>query len=1022
MSIATFGDSQDRICPWLTKRMGNLVSRGANLYPGEPLDVMPIAFVFRAIFGESLGEEFKKTAAEFSVLRTKILNKIDENELSIVRKNVLPEERLAVYFGFLSTGKHIYEKVSLCEANQIATNVVALYMRLIGLCRRETDAEVRRDNSVFLSKVKQWQTIKDIVYNCHDSLAIELEGDKHPMASPTRMLISLAIRMSLPEDNLMRVDIRFFKKLIKFIEGVVSSDRDWSKTNHQNFGKFVKDTDKEYRLKLFREDASIKFKYSSIFLENASKSDSTPTVPKSNASEFVESSTNSEALVSESEKLSEKEKEMNIAINSILPDHSSLPNLNDYLTTQQQQQEEEKPFTVELTNDVILELSDDEFTSLVNDSSLDEIAAKLDIEKTSLTNLQQTSDIEKTLLTNLQQTSDEVEQQDETEVEQQAETEVTEVESLSQPELDYEDVTETEPVSTVSSSKTSKKRKVITETESLSISKKDKVILAPVKKIEISEDSDSDFSNPELDNDDNVKPPSTPTISVSQEKRKRQLKRKRAVNEVYTSGSGSSSDSESEGEDGGRPPLKKVTPTTKSSEDEVSFDTFFYKLQEQMSSSFDDYFSKSKTKLDKILSIAYAQDENVNKILDMTRSVENMTKTNTIRTAEINDNLTKVNKLVKDAPLAQPVTAVVSPAAAAGAAGVTTQRLESVSSDGSISRPVLNNKQFTKYLKDTMSFVMKPMPTLKSQSLSSISPKELPVPEAATQDSPCNIKFYDRVANRTPEQNARLAKRLKVLSPLEFNYFLLWLPQYVENTSNSNRDPENMEIDDVVARRADHYMSERVCCIANKLYTAINSDNKLSAAEEALYRAVDLLSQLCSGTKKKVFSLLQYKDKKSNADVMREALGVKALCVVCKERKANVGYFDPLKKTSSGKRGVFAKTIAVKFCGECANNEIDKVSKELPKGVTETNLFPISYQGESLTIRKTEKMVNSNTASNVIEKTEIAAMKEQADTDESSSSATPFPAPSASDTFLRKKKAAVARTFASNMVAKTPRR
>ena len=108
-----------------------------------------------------------------------------------------------------------------------------------------------------------------------------------------------------------------------------------------------------------------------------------------------------------------------------------------------------------------------------------------------------------------------------------------------------------------------------------------------------------------------------------------------------------------------------------------------------MSSSFDDYFSKSKTKLDKILSIAYAQDENVNKILDMTRSVENMTKTNTIRTAEINNNLTKVNKLVKDAPLAQPVTAVVSPAAAAGAAGVTTQRLESVSSDGSISRPVL---------------------------------------------------------------------------------------------------------------------------------------------------------------------------------------------------------------------------------------------------------------------------------------------------------------------------------------------
>ena len=317
MSIATFGDSQDRICPWLTKRMGNLVSRGANLYPGAPLDVMPIAFVFRAIFGESLGEEFKKTAAEFSVLRTKILNKIDENELSIVRKNVLPEERLAVYFGFLSTGKHIYEKVSLCEANQIATNVVALYMRLIGLCRCETDAEVRRDNSVFLSKVKQWQTIKDIVYNCHDSLAIELEGDKHPMASPTRMLISLAIRMSLPEDNLMRVDMRFFKKLIKFIEGVVSSDRDWSKTNHQNFGKFVKDTDKEYRLKLFREDASIKFKYSSIFLENATKSDSTPTVPKSNASEFVESSTNSEALVSESEKLSEKEKEMNIAINSI---------------------------------------------------------------------------------------------------------------------------------------------------------------------------------------------------------------------------------------------------------------------------------------------------------------------------------------------------------------------------------------------------------------------------------------------------------------------------------------------------------------------------------------------------------------------------------------------------------------------------------------------------------------------------------------------------------------------------------
>ena len=1006
MGIATFGDNQEEICPWLAKRMGNLISRGANLHPGEPLNVVPIAFVFRAIFGESLGNDFKRTTTEFSVLRKFFLNNIDENELSFVRKNVLPDERLAVYFGFLSTGKQIYDKVSLCEANQIATNAVALYMRLIGLCRRETDAEAKRNNSVFLSKVEQWQTVKDIVYNCHDKMVIELEGDKHPMASPTRMLISLAIRMSLPEDNLMRVDMTFFKKLIKFIEGVVSPDLDWSKTDHQNFGKFVKDTGKEYRLRLFHEKSSIKFKYCSIFLENTTKSDSTPTVSETNASEFVESSTNSEAFVSESETLSEKEKEMNIAINSILPGNSILPNLNDYLTTQQQQQEE-KPFTAELTNDVILELSDDEFTSLVNNSSFDDIA---DIEKTSINNLQQTSNIEKTSISNLQQKNNEVEHQDETEVEQQAETEVTEVESLSQPELDYEDVTETEPVSTVS---VSKKRKIINETEPLSICKKDK----------ISEDSDSDFSNSEFDND-NVKPPSTPTISVPQEKRKRQLKRKRAVNEVYTSGSGSSSDSESEKEDVGVPPLKKVTPNTQSSEVEVSFDTFFFhKLQEQISSSFDDYFSISITKLDKILSIAHTQQENVNEILNITKNVENMSNTNTICTAEINNNLTKVKKLVKTATIAQPVTAVVNPAAATGAAGPTTQRLESVSSDGSIiNRPVLNNKQLTKYLKDTMNFVMKPMPTLKSESLSSISPKELPIPEAATEDSPCNIKFYNRVANRTSEQNARLEKRLKVLSPLEFNYFLLWLPQYKKNMNNSNQDPENMKIDDVVARCADHYMSERICYIANKLHTAINSDHKVSAAEEALYRSVDLLSQLCSGSKKKVFSLLQYKDKKSNADVMREALGVKALCVVCKERKANVGYFDPRKNTRPGKKGIFAKTIAVKFCGECANNEIEKVTKELPKGVTETNLFPISYQGESLTIRKTEKMVNSNSASNIIEKTETAAMKEQDDNDESSSSTTPFPTPSGSDTFLRKKKAAVSRNFASNMVARTPRR
>ena len=327
-------------------------------------------------------------------------------------------------------------------------------------------------------------------------------------------------------------------------------------------------------------------------------------------------------------------------------------------------------------------------------------------------------------------------------------------------------------------------------------------------------------------------------------------------------------------------------------------------------------------------------------------------------------------KPVEHMPPPSPSPSSSSVAAAAAATSATDRQV------------VLSDKQFVKYLKEQMSMNMKPLTcggnpnmTLRRAELTELT-KMHPKPQSLSGDSPASLKFFERVLNRNRDD--KLKKRLKKLSPEEFTYFLLYLNEKTAATTGDYEIGDEPDTDKTLVNASDHHMSNRICHIANKLCDAVNKDEKLDIAEMALFRVIDLIGQLCSGSNKRVSHLLRYKEKKSSADKMREALGQKSMCVVCKARKVNVGFVDHSRKIKN--------TMVMMFCGHCLSSDLKGVKEMLPAGVSELDLFPVSYQGVSLTVSKTEEMISESASGAKKQKLSDDNIEQQAAASASSSS------------------------------------
>ena len=964
-----------------------------------------VPFAIRALLGDMYDDRYDETSPDLKKMQAQLLEGIVAYKINDVRRS-LKEHRFLIYCAFLATKKNIFDTFSVHELNLIVQDIVNFFMDLSKLCANPSQSVAMFTD--FVENVPEFYTKRQKCYELNNLFSQMYNETDKDYADPKNMIICMAIRQSFPKQHPLYISKNTWDtKVIHYLDKVLTPKK--IDVDPKQFKSKITEVERALRKK-FPVDAKISFKDSMLMSVLKSKVDSklkfVPMSPTAHLENTDRHPSPTHIIPDEENRqrsLFPPEEANNAA--SIISEENDLEpeNVHEIPTTSHQHDDEyisendgddddrdNENSDHDDNNESGSEYCDDENCSGASDDE-DDIGQNVNADVVADTTFTELPDsvkmTNKAILSTL--TDEEVDAlSDRALSDSSSYSAVQPVIDDVQPVIDDNDDDVFKVVVDVS-----KLRPMVFDEDDDDNVKpfatnapptptyNEKLFPLNDEALESDDVTDMDIYDTNDLGLTHVEPPPTPTpqVHMSPVKVLSELKRKmpkiayKAVKSqkvVKRPLSPTSSPVQNPTvsrqysdvsivED--EPPMKKAKTTTP-----LDFDikeVVNNAMQKVAGAIFGQISDKLESLMTAIETIKTSADRaeklaNENRQLFQENVINESTKTDDI-TKDVAD-IKQTNETVKNDIIRfkDDIMKSISRIAAPQASLPVDQK------------SMLMSKNYNRFASKCMGLVLAKLPCAdkgadKDEKQTKL---ELPKPVITADSTPAALflsLIYDLdLIDAENQVNNITTKDVKT--------FLLWSPQFapgsdvvkIENmhapstskqtTKQTNDEELNDEDISALGHAATQYMPDAICRIYNKIVKAVIKKKKITILEMTILRALDQTAALCSGSKKKALHMMQYKGRKSVADLYREKLGLNACCVICNIKRVSFGYYDEAKNA-----------VIAKFCTDCCKNReirLTKIPPLLPKGFYITKgLLCISHQGVTMSVAKTTSVVNAAT-------------------------------------------------------------